>query len=102
MEIALNKESKRKTPVAVAFRGDERTFGEDALSVGVRFPSLCYSHFLDLLGKDINNPIVKLYQERFPYYNIIPDPDRKTILFKHDKYVFSDRDIFLVRIHNNF
>lgn len=85
MEIALNKESKRKTPVAVAFRNNERTFGEDALGVGVRFPSLCYTHFLDLLGKDIDNPTVKLFQQRFPYYDIVPDPVRNTILFKHDK-----------------
>lgn len=85
MEIALNKESKRKTPVAIAFRDGERTFGEDALSVGVRFPSQCYVYFLDLLGKDINNPRVKLFQQRFPYYNIIPDPVRNTVVFKHDK-----------------
>ncbi|XP_022162145.1 hypoxia up-regulated protein 1 isoform X2 [Myzus persicae] len=83
MEIALNKESKRKTPTAIAFRNGERTFGEDALTVGVRFPSNCYIYFLDLLGKKIDNPIVDLYKKRFPYYNIIPDPKRNTILFKH-------------------
>ncbi|KAL4123240.1 hypothetical protein QTP88_015449 [Uroleucon formosanum] len=83
MEIALNKESKRKTPTAVAFRNGERTFGEDALTVGVRFPSNCYIYFLDLLGKKIDNPIVDLYKKRFPYYNIIPDPKRNTVLFKH-------------------
>lgn len=83
MEIALNKESKRKTPTAIAFRNGERTFGEDALTVGVRFPSNCYIYFLDLLGKKIDNPIVDLYKKRFPYYNIIPDPKRNTVLFKH-------------------
>jgi len=84
MEIALNKESKRKTPTAIAFRNGERTFGEDALTVGVRFPSNCYIYFLDLLGKKIDNPIVDLYKKRFPYYNIIPDPKRNTVLFKHN------------------
>jgi len=89
MEIALNKESKRKTPTAVAFRNGERTFGEDALTVGVRFPSNCYIYFLDLLGKKIDNPIVDLYKKRFPYYNIIPDPKRNTVLFKHgESYVY--------------
>ncbi|XP_060869458.1 hypoxia up-regulated protein 1 [Metopolophium dirhodum] len=83
MEIALNKESKRKTPTAIAFRNGERTFGEDALTVGVRFPSNCYIYFLDLLGKKIDNPIVDLYKKRFPYYDIIPDPKRNTVLFKH-------------------
>ncbi|XP_060836721.1 hypoxia up-regulated protein 1 isoform X3 [Rhopalosiphum padi] len=85
MEIALNKESKRKTPTAIAFRNGERTFGEDALTVGVRFPSNCYIYFLDLLGKKIDNPIVDLYKKRFPYYNIIPDPKRNTVLFKHNE-----------------
>ena len=84
MEIALNKESKRKTPIAVAFRDGERTFGEDALVVGVRFPKQCYIYLLDLLGKKVDNPVVKLFQQRFPYYEIIPDPVRGTVVFKHD------------------
>lgn len=88
MEIVLNKESKRKTPAVVAYRDDVRTFGEDAQSIGVRFPKNSYGYLLDLLGKDINNPIVKLYQERFPYYNIVEDPERGTILFKHDENTF--------------
>lgn len=84
MEIALNKESKRKTPVAVAFRDGERTFGEDALTIGVRFPKQCYVYLLDLLGKKVDNPVVKLFQERFPYYDIVPDPTRGTVIFQHD------------------
>ena len=42
MEIALNKESKRKSAVAVALRGEERSFGSDALAVGVKHPQNCY------------------------------------------------------------
>ncbi|XP_032689323.1 hypoxia up-regulated protein 1 isoform X2 [Odontomachus brunneus] len=82
MEIALNKESKRKTPVSIAFRDGERSFGEDAQVVGVRFPQNTYSYILDLLGKPINNPLVQLYLKRFPYYNIIADDERDTIAFK--------------------
>ncbi|XP_024943905.1 hypoxia up-regulated protein 1 isoform X2 [Cephus cinctus] len=85
MEIALNKESKRKTPVTIAFRDGERTFGEDAQVVGVRFPQNSFSYLLDLLGKPIDNPIVQLYKERFPYYNIIADEERNTIAFRLDK-----------------
>lgn len=85
MEIALNKESKRKTPVTIAFRNGERTFGEDAQVVGVRFPKNSYSYILDLLGKSIHHPLVKLYQKRFPYYDIIADEERGTIIFKHDE-----------------
>jgi len=84
MEIVLNKESKRKTPVAVSFRNEERTFGEDAFAVGVKFPPNMYFYLLDLLGKKIDNPLVQLYQKRFPYYKIVEDPERKTVLFEHD------------------
>ncbi len=86
MEIVLNKESKRKTPIAISFRDGERLIGEDALNIGVRFPSACYSYFLDLLGKKMDNPIVKLFQERFPYYTLVEDELRGTVLFKHDRY----------------
>lgn len=86
MEIVLNKESKRKTPVAIAFRNDERTVGEDAYNIGVKFPSNMYFYLLELLGKTVDNPIVQLYQKRFPYYKIVGDPERHTVLFEHDGY----------------
>ena len=62
MEIALNRESKRKTPVTLAFRDGARTFGEDAVTVGIKEPQAAYSYLLDLLGKTIDNPIVDLYR----------------------------------------
>ncbi|KAK4297071.1 hypothetical protein Pmani_030475 [Petrolisthes manimaculis] len=85
MEIALNKESKRKTPAAVSYRNDERTFGEDALTNGVRFPATNYYYLLDLLGKKIDNPIVELYKTRFPFYTIEADEERNTIVFRYDE-----------------
>jgi len=85
MEIALNKESKRKTAVAVALRGEERTFGSDALAVCTKYPQKCYFYLLDLVGKPFDHPAVKLYQERFPYYTLEADPDRGTVLFRHDE-----------------
>lgn len=87
MEIVLNKESKRKTPVAIAFRNDERTIGEDAYTIGVKFPSNMYFYLLELLGKTLDNPLVQLYQKRFPYYKLVEDPERKTLLFEHDRLV---------------
>ncbi|KAJ0175993.1 hypothetical protein K1T71_008167 [Dendrolimus kikuchii] len=83
MEIVLNKESKRKTPAVVAFRDDVRTFGEDAVTVGVRFPKNSYKYLLDLLGKPYDHPLVQSYRERFPYYEILPT-DRGTLEFVHD------------------
>ncbi|XP_043264289.1 hypoxia up-regulated protein 1 isoform X1 [Colletes gigas] len=85
MEIALNKETKRKTPATIAFRNGERSFGEDAQVVGVRSPQNSFSYILDLLGKSIDNPMVQLYAKRFPYYNIISDDERNTIAFKIDE-----------------
>ena len=82
MEIALNKESKRKTAVAVALRGDERVFGGDALAIGVKNPKSCYFYLLDLIGKPFDHPSVKLYQERFPFYQLEADPERGTVRFR--------------------
>ncbi|XP_069686469.1 hypoxia up-regulated protein 1 isoform X2 [Periplaneta americana] len=100
MEIALNKESKRKTPVTIAFRDGERTFGEDAATLGVRFPKNSYSYLLELLGKRVDNPIVQLYQQRFPYYTIVPDPERDTVLFQHDsETVYSPEELLGMLLH---
>ncbi|XP_073831152.1 hypoxia up-regulated Grp170 co-chaperone protein [Musca autumnalis] len=82
MEIALNRESKRKTPVTLSFRNGVRSFGEDAVTDGIKDPASAYSYLLDLLGKQIDNPIVDLYRKRFPYYNIVADPERNTVIFK--------------------
>lgn len=82
MEIALNRESKRKTPTAIAFRDGIRYFGEDAANIGMRFPSNSFSYIIDLLGKSVDSPVVQLFQKRFPYYEIEADADRNTVIFK--------------------
>lgn len=62
MEIALNKESKRKSPTSIAFRNGDRLYGDDANTIGVRFPANNYFYLVDLLGKTIDNPMVELYR----------------------------------------
>ncbi|XP_020290286.1 hypoxia up-regulated protein 1 isoform X2 [Pseudomyrmex gracilis] len=100
MEIALNKESKRKTPVAIAFREGERFFGEDAQVVGVRFPQNMFSYILDLVGKPINNPMVQLYMRRFPYYDIVADNERKTIAFKlNENTTYTPEELLAQLLH---
>ncbi|CAK1543227.1 unnamed protein product [Leptosia nina] len=84
MEIVLNKESKRKTPAVVAFKDGVRTFGEDAVTVGVRFPKNTYKYLLDLLGKPYDHPLVQSYRDRFPYYEIVAS-ERGTPEFIHDE-----------------
>ncbi|KAL2739178.1 hypoxia up-regulated protein 1 [Vespula maculifrons] len=100
MEIALNKESKRKTPVTIAFRDGERTFGEDAQVVGLRFPQSSFSYILDLLGKSIDNPMIKLYSKRFPYHDIIADDERQTIAFKvHENITHTPEELLAQMLH---
>ncbi|XP_020807145.1 hypoxia up-regulated protein 1 [Drosophila serrata] len=94
MEIALNRESKRKTPAILAFRNGVRTIGEDAETIGIKDPSSAYGYLLDLLGKTIDNPVVDLYRKRFPYYNIVGDPERNTVVFrKSDTEEFSVEEL---------
>ena len=100
MEIALNKESKRKTPVVISFRDGERTFGEDAQVVGLRFPQNSFSYILDLLGKSIDNPIVQLYKKRFPYHDIVEDEERNTIMFRvNDNTTYTPEELLAQILH---
>ncbi len=100
MEIALNKESKRKTPVAVAFRDGERVFGEDALNVGSRFPKQAYIYLLDVLGKTPDNPLVQQFVKRFPQYEIIADPETGLAVFQHDENTVYTPEELLAMILN--
>ncbi|XP_037084607.1 hypoxia up-regulated protein 1-like isoform X2 [Pollicipes pollicipes] len=84
LDIALNRESKRKTPAAVALRDGERIFGEDALTTAVRFPALGYQYLLPLAGKLLTNPAVQRFAARFPHYQLEKDAGRGTVLFRHD------------------
>uniref|UniRef100_A0A8D8RGT5 Hypoxia up-regulated protein 1 n=1 Tax=Cacopsylla melanoneura TaxID=428564 RepID=A0A8D8RGT5_9HEMI len=100
MEIALNKESKRKTPTLVAFHDGERTFGEEAQIIGTRFPSNSYGYFLDLLGKSIDSPVVQLFKSRFPYYDIVADEERGTIAFKtKDNELYNVEELVAMLLH---
>ncbi|XP_048872168.1 hypoxia up-regulated protein 1 [Brienomyrus brachyistius] len=82
MEIVLNKESRRKTPVAVCLKENERLFGDSALGVSVKNPKLVYRYLQDLLGKKHDNPQVALYKKRFPEHQLQKDETRDTVLFK--------------------
>uniref|UniRef100_U5EW42 Hypoxia up-regulated protein 1 n=1 Tax=Corethrella appendiculata TaxID=1370023 RepID=U5EW42_9DIPT len=93
MEIVLNKESKRKTPSVISFRDNTRVFGEDAQTLGVRFPANSFAYLLDLIGKTIDNPMVELYRKRFPYYDIVEDADRRTIVFKSGDETYSIEEL---------
>uniref|UniRef100_A0A8C5FR07 Hypoxia up-regulated protein 1 n=1 Tax=Gadus morhua TaxID=8049 RepID=A0A8C5FR07_GADMO len=82
MEIALNSESRRKTPIAVCLKETERLFGDNALG-SVKNPKLVYRHLQSLLGKKHDNPQVGLYQKTFPEHQLLEDPVRGTPYFKY-------------------
>ncbi|NWW56596.1 HYOU1 protein, partial [Ifrita kowaldi] len=76
------RESRRKTPVAVSLKENERLFGDSALGMSIRTPKVAFRYFQDLLGKRIDNPHVVLYQSRFPEHELVKDETRQTVIFK--------------------
>lgn len=82
MEIVLNKESRRKTPVAVCLKENERLFGDSALGVAVKNPKVVYRFLQSLLGKTADNPLVAQYQKHFPEHQLHRDEKRGTVYFK--------------------
>lgn len=85
MEIILNTDSQRKTPLVVAFRDGERFVGDAALTVGVRFPEKAFTHFLDLLGKSsLKSVSAQKYKERFPYHKLVETDNGQLALVLKD------------------
>ncbi|CAI5719979.1 unnamed protein product [Peronospora destructor] len=84
-EIVTNVHSKRKTETMVAFDGDERLYGADAATVGVRRPQTAYSQIRRLLGTTLSDPQVSalLDEEHFPYELIQNATRGGTISLKH-------------------
>ncbi|XP_019519181.1 PREDICTED: hypoxia up-regulated protein 1 [Hipposideros armiger] len=82
MEIVLNKESRRKTPVTVTLKENERFFGDSAASMAIKNPKATLRYFQQLLGKQEDNPHVALYRVRFPEHELGFDPQRQTAYFQ--------------------
>lgn len=89
MEIALNGESKRKTPTVITIKGEDTLAGSPALTTGIKFPPKSFRYVFNLLGKDFNSPEVEKFQKNFPHYQLIPDEDHNLVMFKHDENNFS-------------
>ncbi|XP_060764140.1 hypoxia up-regulated protein 1 [Neoarius graeffei] len=87
MEIVLNKESRRKTPVAVCLKENERLFGDGAMGVSVKNPKVVYRYLQSLLGKTADNFQVEQYQKHFPEHQILQDEKRGTVYFKYSEEV---------------
>ncbi|KAH9596503.1 Hypoxia up-regulated protein 1, variant 3 [Schistosoma haematobium] len=90
MEIALTPDSRRKTSTAVGFKNNERLFGSNAISLASRNPEYVFQSIPSLLGKSIDHPMVKLFQERYPYHNLSYDATSGQLFFsRKDGVVFS-------------
>jgi len=92
MDIALNKESKRKTPTAISFRGGERAFGDDAITAGMRSPGSLLTHFTDLLGKNLSHPAVQDYLKRFPHVQLA-EGERGGVVVTLEKQPYSIEEL---------
>ncbi|KAG8141681.1 putative Hypoxia up-regulated protein [Naja naja] len=94
MEIVLNKESRRKTPVAVALKETERLFGDSAAGMAMKTPKVTFRYFQDLLGKHFDNPQVARYQSWFPEHRLEKDARRGTVIFRlSDKLQYSPEEM---------
>ncbi|CAG8645954.1 5299_t:CDS:2, partial [Funneliformis mosseae] len=84
LDIVLNRDSKRKTQSALTIRGEERIYGSDAVNLGARFPLNTYFSVKKVLGRLVDDKIIKDYQSVFPN-KIVPDPIRGTVVFQHNE-----------------
>ncbi|XP_067678637.1 hypoxia up-regulated protein 1-like isoform X2 [Haliotis asinina] len=82
MEIVTNRESSRKTRTMVAFRDGERQFANQAYTTSVRFPRKAFWYLTHVIGRHFDDPQVQLYRERFPFYDLVKDEERGTVLFR--------------------
>ncbi|KAI9492706.1 heat shock protein 70 family [Zychaea mexicana] len=84
LDIALNKDSKRKTQTVVTLRDEERLYGSDAVALSSRFPHLTYSNLKSIIAKPFDDRHCVEYRNRFAT-KMTPHPERNAILFKHDE-----------------
>lgn len=74
ISIVSNEMSKRKTPALVGLVNGGRLLGEEASSMGVRFPETIFQRARDLLGKDATDPtIARMLKEYALPYEVVAD-----------------------------
>ncbi|KAI9258219.1 Hsp70 protein-domain-containing protein [Phascolomyces articulosus] len=84
LDVALNKDSKRKTQAVVTIRDEQRLYGSDAVALSGRFPHLTYSNLKSIIAKPFDDRHCVEYRHRFSN-NMSPHPDRNSVLFKHNE-----------------
>jgi len=101
MEIALNVESKRKTPLVVSMKGEDRLFGDPAMIVAVKQPAKAFIYLSHLIGKKFESPAVELYKKRFPFYKLVKDEKRGTVMFGGEDNVNYSVEELVAMVLNN-
>ncbi|KAI3413288.1 hypothetical protein GPALN_010786 [Globodera pallida] len=84
METVLNRDSQRKTPMALTIKDGERFLGDAALKKALVRTKNTYTFFLDLVGKKVDDKATAQFQAQFPYLTIKPHPKRGTVQFETD------------------
>jgi hypoxia up-regulated 1 len=78
VQIVLNEASKRKSPNAVAFNPEDRSFGDTAMVK----PHLAFTHTRELLGKQYSDTLKNAYGPQYFPYELVVDEDRGAIKIK--------------------
>ncbi|KIM26563.1 hypothetical protein M408DRAFT_330520 [Serendipita vermifera MAFF 305830] len=81
-DVVLNRDSKRKIASSVAWKGEERLFGSDAVNIAARFPSTSYSSLKFLQGTEYGTTPSQFHALIQPALDVSEVPDRKTHRFK--------------------
>ncbi|XP_018027803.1 hypoxia up-regulated protein 1 isoform X2 [Hyalella azteca] len=67
-------------PVAIGTLDGKRI---GTITAGMRLLSSALDgNILQLLGKPVDHPTVKAYMKAHPFYNILPHPERETVIFR--------------------
>lgn len=83
MDIALNTESRRKTPNVVMIQDGHRTFADAAIGMQVRYPHLVHGQLNDLVGKSTQHPSFELFKRRNTFFEVDDAPkNASSINFK--------------------
>uniref|UniRef100_A0A1I7TTG8 Hypoxia up-regulated protein 1 n=1 Tax=Caenorhabditis tropicalis TaxID=1561998 RepID=A0A1I7TTG8_9PELO len=83
MDIALNTESRRKTPNVLMIQDGHRTFADAAIGMQVRYPHLVHGQLNDLVAKSYDHPSFELFKKRNTFYDFDDAPrNASSINFK--------------------
>ncbi|CAO3607724.1 unnamed protein product [Cunninghamella blakesleeana] len=83
LDVALNKDSKRKTQSVVNIRHNERIYGSDAVSLAGRFPHLTYFNLKSIIAKPYDDIHSVEYRKRF-INDMQLDSERNMPIFIHN------------------